>query len=293
MTENNSGFLKRLCLIGGAILLGAVLDFAGWSPPGIHGQSPASRPQFEAVSIKPTPPGTRGGGGQVLPGGKLVGRNVTLKYLMTVAYSVTNYQIFGSADLLEAQRYDVNAEAAGPVDTSQLRLMLQSALEDQLQLKAHHETRELPIYSLTVVKAGKAPGLVEDSNGDCASAVTSQPAPANPSNIPAVPCGNVNLNPVGGRINGRRGRMVQLVDRLSTVLGRPVVDKTGLAGLYNITLAWTPDPTLAQLTPNPPSDSLGPSIFTAVQEQLGLKLESVKGPVEVIVLDSAVKLPQN
>src|SRR5262249_15323673 len=101
------------------------------------------------------------------------------------------------------------------------------------------------------------------------------------------------LNPVAGRINGRRGRMVQLVDRLSTVLGRPVVDKTGLTGLYNITLSWTPDPTSAQPASAPSVAPLGPSLFTAIQEQLGLKLDSAKGPVEVVVLDSAVKLPQN
>ena len=286
---------KKFCLIAiGTILIGLNLGDGLINPPRINAQSPASRPQFEAVSIKPTPPGARGGGGQVLPGGKLVGRNVTLKYLMTVAYSMTNYQIFGSSDLLETQTYDVNAEAGGPVDTPQLRLMLQSALEDQFKLKVHRETRELPIYSLTVAKAGAkaVAGLVEDLNGDCAAAVTSQTPPPNQSNAPVVPCGNVNLNPAVGRINGRRGRMVQLVDRLSTILGRPVVDKTGLTGLYNITLSWTPDPTSGPTAAPSNVDPLGPSLFTAIQEQLGLKLESAKGPVEVIVLDSAIKLPQ-
>jgi uncharacterized protein (TIGR03435 family) len=277
-----------LRIFGCALSLSLTIGIAAFA------QSPPARPQFEAVSIKPTAPGARGGGGQVLPGGKLVGRNVTLKYLMTVAYSVTNYQIFGSADLLETQTYDVNAEAGGPVDTAQIRLMLQSALEDQLKLKVHRETRELPIYSLNLAKPGSlGAGLVEDSSGDCAAAVTPQTPPPGAPNTPIVPCGNVNLNPLAGRINGRRGRILQLVDRLSSVVGRPVVDKTGLTGFYNISLNWTPDPTLAQAAATPAAnDSLGPSLFTAVQEQLGLKLESSKGPVEVIVLDSAVKLPQ-
>src|SRR5437588_3278511 len=82
-----------------------------------NAQTP-ERPKFEAVSIRPTPDGARGGGGQVLPGGKLVSRNVTLKYMITVAYSVTNYQIFGSPELLEGKHYDVNAEAGKPVDTA-------------------------------------------------------------------------------------------------------------------------------------------------------------------------------
>jgi uncharacterized protein (TIGR03435 family) len=196
--------------------------------------------------------------------------------------------------LLEAQTYDVNAEAAGPVDTPQLRLMLQSALEDQFKLKFHRETRELPLYSLAIAKPGSklGPGLVEDSSGDCAAAVTTQAPPANTPNAPVVSCGNVNLNPAAGRINGRRGRMVQLVDRLSTVLGRTVVDNTGLTGLYNITLTWTPD-LAAVPQPSLAVDPLGPSIFTAIQEQLGLKLESSKGPVEVIVVDSAVRRGQN
>jgi uncharacterized protein (TIGR03435 family) len=283
MKALTSGLSQKFLWIGiGCAIIAGILE----------AQTPAARPQFEAVSIKPTAPGARGGGGQVLPGGKMVGRNVNLKYLMTVAYSVTNYQIFGSPELLEGQTYDVNAEAGGPVDTTQLRLMLQSALEDQFKLKVHRETRELPIYTLTVAKSGgkTGPGLVEDTSGDCAQAVTQQPPP-NGASGPAVPCGNVNLNP-GGRINGRRGRILQLVDRLSTILGRPVVDKTGLTGLYNITLTWTPDPTSPQPGPASASDPAGPSLFTAIQEQLGLKLDSVKGPVEVIVLDSATKPSQ-
>jgi uncharacterized protein (TIGR03435 family) len=113
-----------------------------------------TRPEFEAVSIKQTLPGARGGGGRVLPSGRLEAKNVNLKYLMTVAYSVTNYQIVGNQDLLESQTYDVIAAAGHPVDTPQLRLMLQSALEDILKLKVHRETRELPIYSLVLSKPG-------------------------------------------------------------------------------------------------------------------------------------------
>lgn len=100
-------------------------------------------------------------------------------------------------------------------------------------------------------------------------------------------CGQLNLNPRGS-IRGYRGRIVQLADRLSTVLERPVIDKTGLAGIYDVVLTWTPDPT-ASATGNPSADPVGPSLFAAIQQQLGLKLESGRGPVDVIVVDHAEK----
>ncbi len=296
----NVGLANRLLLAtAGAMISIGVIALGSQAPAPVQTPATAARPQFEAVSIKPSAPGARGGGGNVLPSGRLVGKNVTLKYLMTVAYSVTNYQIFGSPDLLESQTYDVIAEAGHPADTPEIRLMLQPALEDTFHLKYHRETRELPIYSLVLAKPGVkgGPGLVEDMSGDCAAASGEAAAAANPGsapgNAPMIPCGNVNLNPNIGRVNGRRGRILQLVDRFSTVLGRPVVDKTGLTGLYNITLTWTPDVASPGGALPPGVDPMGPSLFTAVQEQLGLKLESGKGPVEVIVVDSAVKLPQN
>ncbi len=92
-----------------------------------------------------------------------------------------------------------------------------------------------------------------------------------------------------GRIIGQRGRISQLADRLSTILGRTVVDKTGLTGSYDIDLKFAPHPALQQSPGGPPADPNGPSIFSAMQEQLGLKLQAGKGPVEVIVVDSAEK----
>src|SRR5262249_36262463 len=106
-----------------------------------------SRPQFEAVVFKPSDPNARGSGSGLLPGGKFRARNMTLKYFIAVAYSVTGQQIFGNSNLVDA-RYDLDASAGRPVDKAQISLMLQSALEDELNLKFHRETRELPVYSL-------------------------------------------------------------------------------------------------------------------------------------------------
>jgi uncharacterized protein (TIGR03435 family) len=160
--------------------------------------------------------------------------------------------------------------------------MVQSLLDDRFKLKMHRETRELPIYSLTLAKSGvrRSPGLVESHEGAC--------GPVTPDSPPkAAACGTVSP----GRIFGQRGRMSQLADRLATILGRTVVDKTGLTGTYDIELTYTPDPDMAhQLPPGQPAPGIpAPSLFTAMQEQLGLKLQAGKGPVEVIVIDGAEK----
>jgi uncharacterized protein (TIGR03435 family) len=236
------------------------------------------RLEFEVASLKPTPPGATGYSILPVPGGRLRANNITLKRLVAVAYSVTDYQIFSDIRWFETQGYDMEAKAAGPAALPQLRLMLQSLLDDRFQLKIHRETKEMSIYSLVPAKgAPGGPGLVKTADGDCTASVGDQPALPN-----GTPCGVVNLG--RGRINGQRGRISQLCDRLSTLLGRPVVDKTGLTGNFNISVTWTPDPEM---------ELSGPSLFTALQEQLGLKLVPGKGPVEVIIVDAADRTAGN
>jgi len=257
--------------------LGAV-PVAGTQP-----QATGERPEFEAASLKPSPPGATGYSILPVPGGRLRANNITLKRLVAVAYSVTDNQILSDIKWFESQGYDMEAKASGPAELPQLRLMLQSLLDDRFKLKIHHETKEMSIYSLVPAKNGTpgGPGLVKTPEGDCSASVGDQSALPN-----GTSCGVVNLG--RGRINGQRGRISQLCDRLSTLLGRTVVDKTGLTGNFNITLAWAPDLVLehpaAETTPADPS---GPSLFTSLQEQLGLKLVAGKGPVDVIVVDSA------
>jgi uncharacterized protein (TIGR03435 family) len=247
-------------------------------------------PEFEVASLKPNTSGFPGFSIVPLPGGKLNANNISLKRLIAVAYSVTDFQIFGNVPWLESDRYDMEARAPGPASLPQLRLMLRPLLAERFKLKFHRETREMRIYTLTQAKPGSpGPGLVEIPNGECSAETTQQPALKN-----GTPCGVVNMGP--GRINGQRGRVSQLCDRLSTLLSVTVVDKTGLKGNYNIAMNWTPDPeTERTLTGDrpPPSDAPGPSVFTAIQEQLGLKLSAGKGPVEVIVIDSAEKATGN
>lgn len=246
-------------------------------------EPPAARPEFEVASLKPNTSGLPGYSVRVLQAG-LTARNITLKRLIAIGYSVTDYQIFGSLPWLESAGFDVEARSAGPTDLQHVRPMVQSLLDDRFKLKIHREPRELPIFSLTLAKSGgkPGPGLVESAAGACGPVNAESPAGA-------AACGTVTPGP--GRIRGQRGRISQLADRLSTILGRTVVDKTGLTGIYDIELTYTPDPSMGQQLPPgfPGSDVPGPSLFTAIQEQLGLKLTAGKGPVEVVVVDSAEK----
>jgi uncharacterized protein (TIGR03435 family) len=247
---------------------------------GMAQEPTAARSEFEVASLKPNTSGMPGYSVRVLTAG-LTARNITLKRLIAIGYSVTDYQIFASLPWLESAGFDLEAKSAGPTDLAHVRPMVQSLLDDRFKLKIHRETRELPIYSLSLAKSeGKpGPGLVESFAGACAP-VNAQSPPS------AAACGTVSPGP--GRIWGQRGRISQLADRLATILGRPVVDKTGLTGVYDIEMTYTPDPSMAQQLPSG-SDTPGPSIFTAMQEQLGLKLTAGKGSVEVIVVDSAEK----
>jgi uncharacterized protein (TIGR03435 family) len=152
-----------------------------------------------------------------------------------------------------------------------LRPMLRALVEERFQLKTHAETREMPIYALVVGKAGKL--------------------------IPAAPESQGPMMRMGrGQLNGKKVPMAMLAQQISQQLGRAVVDKTELKGDFDFTLEWTPEPGQGRVHPrasDSAADSSGPTIFTAVQEQLGLRLESQKGPVEIIVIDSVAKPTEN
>jgi uncharacterized protein (TIGR03435 family) len=247
-------------------------------------------PEFEVASLKPSQAAARGFSIIPEPGGKLNARNITVKRLIAVAYSVTDFQIVSDVPWLESARYDMEARASNPAALPQLRLMLRSLLGERFKMQIHRDTREMKVYNLTVVKPGSlGAGLVEMPNGDCAAESTQQPGLKN-----GTPCGVVNMG--AGRITGLRGRMSQVADRLSALLGTTVLDKTGLTGLYNVNLTWAPDPetefTLTGDRPLAPNEP-GPTVFAALQEQFGLKLTAGKGPVEVIVVDSAEKAVGN
>jgi uncharacterized protein (TIGR03435 family) len=275
------------------------------------GGAQAPKPSFEVVSIKPAPAVLTRIMIAPVAGGRFSVEGLNLKNLVARAYSVAETRVVGGPNWVESARYNIEAKAEGAtIPAGQLQLMLQSMLEDRFQLKAHRETRELPVYELHVARGGVKMKMSEDQTP------LAPPAPPSPAEIaamqaamrgggargaaPAGPPPRGMFNRGNGQMTGTAVPVTTIVNTLAQTLGRPVIDKTGLTGLFDISVQWTPG---AEQAPGPfgpppggappPLDPTGPSIFTALQEQLGLRLESTKGPIDVVVIDSAEKPSEN
>jgi uncharacterized protein (TIGR03435 family) len=258
-----------------------------------------TRPEFEVASIKPAAPGARGTFIRMAPGGTVNITNMPLKEMIVLAWRVQPFQISGGPTWLDSARYDISAKPENSPQPGGIPPMLQALLADGFQLKIHRETKDLPLYALVVArKDGKlGPRLTESKEGSCTPIDPSKPPPPRePGKSPTLGCGGVMMGPRG--LTATSAPIANMIPALSRILGRTVVDKTGLTGKFDISLEWTPDESQAMPfpadAPKPsPSDVTGPSIFTALQEQLGLKLESQKGSVEMIVIDHAEKPSEN
>jgi uncharacterized protein (TIGR03435 family) len=220
---------------------------------------------FEVASIEPSAPGQAGLRIQIAPGGRFMTDNVTAKQLTGYAYNIRDFQIGGGPSWMGSEHYDIIAKADGDENQGPgaFRLMMRGLLKDRFQFKSHMETKELPVYHLVVGK-----------NGPKLTASTS-------ANGPMV---------LGrrGQVTFTKASMAVLCTSLSQELGRKVTDRTGVQGDYDFKLEFTPEKGDA-----PPPDTAGPSLFTGIQEQLGLKLEGGKGPVEVLVIDRIEKASEN
>ncbi|MBV8811487.1 MAG: TIGR03435 family protein [Acidobacteriaceae bacterium] len=312
----------RKLLLGtvGAVALVVPVALGLMNAPQSRAQSPASSadlPKFEVASIKPNKTGGRGMRLNIAPGGRFIAENVSLKLLMEHAYGIRDFQISGAPGWFDSEHYDIEAkpeDSAKPANEDPMKMteeqrqqheerlkqMVQSLLADRCKLAFHRETKELPIYALTVAKGG--PKLQEVKNEDI---VQPGPPPNGPRpGGPDTPYKGRMMRMGRGQINGQQVPLQFLADTLSRQLGRTVVDETGLKGIYNFNLQWTPDESQAQMfkgAPDgkepangaPPPESSGPSVFTAIQEQLGLKLESQKGPVEILVIDHVERPSEN
>lgn len=252
-------------------------------------------PKFEVATIKPAAADARGMFVQFFPGGRLNMTNMTLKGMIGYAWDLQPFQISGGPAWLDSSRYDVTAKPASSPKQGEIPAMVQALLAEKFQLVVHHGTQELPIYALVLAKKnGKlGPGLTESIAGSCTPFDISKPPPRiEPGAVRPRFCGNSGVSPRGLTAVGIP--IAKLAPMLQMVLGRTVVDKTGLTGNFDIKMEWTPDETQAMQyppdAPKPaPADNAGPSIFSAIQEQLGLKLESEKGPVDVLIIDRAEK----
>jgi len=234
---------------------------------------------FEVASLKPAGPNNLGDGYSLslLPGGRLHGVNMSLRQMIQIAWDLKQKNLVtGDVNWLDSQKYDLDAKASGPLGEPEARMMLETLLLESFHLKYHRETRQLPVYFLQLAKSGvTGPDLHVSPSGDCGKMPNAQ-ADANP-------CGGLGIS--SGRFRGHRTNMEELATDLSLILGRPVFDKTALNGSFDLTLTWTPEEVAG--------DASGPSIYTALQEQLGLKVETGRAPVEMIVVDSAEKPTSN
>jgi uncharacterized protein (TIGR03435 family) len=236
----------------------------------------AERPKFEVASIKLSVE-QRLMAVRPMPGGRLVA-TAPVKLLIMNAYGLQRSEIVGGPDWINTDRYEIEAKAEDNASRGRLMLMLQSLLEDRFQMRAHRETRESSAYVLIVDKNG--PKLVPPKEGACPAADTS--ASLGRSEAAAPPCGQIGIStsPSGVRIEGSRVPISELVRGLAVALDQPVLDRTNLVGSFDIRLQF-----IDEVPGAPPSDSPGPSVFIALQEQLGLKLKFAKGPIEFLVID--------
>jgi len=241
-----------------------------------HGQEKSARLTFDVAVIRPSQPGGRGDGIKPLPGGNgYLVQNVPVKAMISLMYKVSGRQISGGPDWLNSESYDIEAKADRAYSLDDLHVMFQNLLADRFNLKFHKEVREGPVYALVMAKSG--PKMkVNESPQDF--------------KIPILP-GPDNVF-VGTRVPMQY--LCYFVGQQRLPEERPVINKTGLDKNYDFTLSFMPD-----LPPNIPRENLPPglldrpSLTDALQEQLGLKLQPEKGPVEYYIIDHVEKPSEN
>jgi uncharacterized protein (TIGR03435 family) len=261
----------------GRIVLPAVFALfasSGWP------QASLDSLKFEVATLKDSPPGEPGAGIRPLPGGqRYEAVNLTLKGIMVAAYRVKADQIVGGPSWIDTDRFDMNAKAERSSNIEELHAMLRNLLKEQFKLEFHRETKELPIYSLSLDRGG--PKL--------------QPHDAQNSGDPRI---DIEPDPHPGGFlkmvwHARFSPVDYFAFRLGQIMDRPVIDRTRLKGGFDFNLAFTRDlpPGMQEgaLINGAQVDTSGPTIFEAVQKQLGLRLDRQKGPAEIIVVDRAEK----
>jgi uncharacterized protein (TIGR03435 family) len=248
-------------------------------------------PAFEAASIKPSAPDAHATIIALPPGGRVEIGYMTLKEMIGNAWHIQPYQISGGPAWMDSVHYDISAKAGANIKRDEVFVMLQSLLADRFHMVFRREVRQLPVYALVMARKDGKPGpkLIESKAGGC-----TQPDPVNPFAVdPMRLCGNFEAGPEGLTLVG--APISTAVTPLSRVLGRPVLDKTGLTKNFDIKVEWVPDETIAMKLPAGvvPDHPSGPSIFTVFREQLGIAFQSEKGPVDVFIVERAEKPSAN
>ena len=251
----------------------------------LHAQTPQT---FAAASIRPNVTGNQQGGGLAAPqpGGRFVAIGATLRRLVADAYD--GVMVVGGPAWIDRDRFDVNARAGGERSPVEIRRMLRPLLADRFKLVVHRETRELPIYTLTLVQQNQKLGpKLRPSEAKCAEDARNYFPGGASGGGPA--CGDFRL---GARTLAARGMtMAGLAGVLGGRVDRPIIDRTGLDSAYDLDIEWLSDLGLRQAPPGTAGAADlaadGVTLFTALQEQLGLRLDAGRGPVDVLVIDRA------
>jgi uncharacterized protein (TIGR03435 family) len=262
---------------------------------------------FETASVKPNKSDTDERFLQRAPGGNLRVVNMPLRQLIVFAYQIQGFQLEGAPAWTTAERFDIEARsgkdlpavslAAGVNDP--MRLMLRTLLADRFTLVVHKETKELPIFELVLARPDGTPGpQLQPATVDCNALAAASQAAAR-SGGPAPPPGTCGITMNLGRIRFGGLPMTSFANTLAQPMQRVVVDRTGLAGNWEFELTFAPDQSTLPPGPlpaglQPPSvDPNAPSLVTAIEEQLGLRLRPARGPVEVLVVDRVERPTEN
>ena len=231
----------------------------------------AQGPAFDAASVKVNRSGSPNSTIGIIPGGAYRAVNTTLARIIPDAFSVMPFQVTGGPAWLAIDRFDITANPPANAKPDQLPAMLQALLVERFALKTHRAQQDRPIYTLTLVEAGKIGPKLTKSSLDC------DQQEANKNLTPECQA-QIGIGRGGGQLTARGRSLALLARTLGGVVGRVVTDQSGLTGKYDLELKWSAGDAAAT--------SNDPEIFSAVREQLGLQLKSATGPVEMVVIDS-------
>ncbi len=299
----------RRSAASGLLVLATV--FAAAAAVAQERQTPSGTAAFDVASVKrfdPAPGQRPSDSISIMPGGRVTAPGAALRELVRTAYGMLDVQLVDSGRLLSNQRYEIEARTRPDVTAADARAMLRALLAERFGLRAHQETRELAVYALTVARADRRLGDgLRPSGPECAPIKGPPNVPAPPPPPPPAPgaavgrglpllgggsarCISVRMSSTSGdHWSYREVTMPTLVERFVAMLGRPVIDRTRLDGAFDIDLTYSSD--------NPVVDASGapnaPSFVTAVREQLGLRLDADRTPVEVLVIDAIAPPTEN
>ena len=279
-----------------ALLLASSIVLAGQQP------APVKEPAFDVVSIKPTQSSAIGGGLRFNPSGRVEWTGTTLRNLIRMGYQRFGFdprEVVGGPGWIDSERFDIIATAERPPQNGpdgfpeQLLAMIRALAEDRFKVTVHNEQREAPIYTLVLARGdGRTGASLRQVPDACAEAMKALSEKTPRSGPP--PC---SFGGGPGKLIGTGVTLTMFANVLASYVGRNVVDRTGVAGSFDFELTFDPSSTARNPTgvvPGPPvRDDTAPSIVTALQEQLGLKLESTRGPIDVLVIDQAERPTPN